>query len=613
MALDPALLSNELIRIGTYTGWPGQEVHVKGSNKPSVVDLARAGFYFTGRADFVCCFACGIQIGDWERHQEPFIVHATRNPKCPLVMNIDSGNKPVYVPPPREYSAIMAMLSETGKLVASTKRGASYSSTSLISNTLTSLYGEDMISVAAQSNGSLPTSLSRSRSNSPRINHSAENPISPAAARAAFSTRQKSVSAKTPPIRRSSTSDSTCEGGAMSPSGSRPHIQRARSYAADFQSERNSETIANRQTSNPGFDHIEFQESEEARLRTFNGWNGIRGATAREFAQAGFIYIGPPDRVQCVFCNGILRNWNDDDSPLEEHRKHFPQCPFVVESLSAITLPRPKHSKYRSEPSRLSSFRGWNMNRNPKPAELAKAGFFYVGHGDSVKCFFCDGGLRNWEPDDDPWREHARWFPKCAYVKQSKGQAFIDGVLNDTNLAEYQTASLDETEPKHIARPPVREVDPREVTARMDSLLVKTVLSMDVPKIMVEKAIKKRLAENGEDFSSAEALLEAIFNLEQSGGGKNVADTGMKELKDRDLSSPNSLSGSSDNPDSLRLAEENRQLKEQRQCKICMDEEVCVAFIPCGHLVCCSTCAPALNQCPICRAKIRGTIRTYMS
>ncbi len=45
-----------------------------------------------------------------------------------------------------------------------------------------------------------------------------------------------------------------------------------------------------------------------------------------------------------------------------------------------------------------------------------------------MKCFYCDGGLRNWEPNDDPWVEHARWFPRCAYIIKIKGQAFIAAV-----------------------------------------------------------------------------------------------------------------------------------------------------------------------------------------
>lgn len=45
--------------------------------------------------------------------------------------------------------------------------------------------------------------------------------------------------------------------------------------------------------------------------------------------------------------------------------------------------------------------------------------------GDQVRCFHCDGGLRHWDPHDDPWTEHARWFPNCSFVKLVKGQDFV--------------------------------------------------------------------------------------------------------------------------------------------------------------------------------------------
>ncbi|KAJ8321193.1 hypothetical protein KUTeg_001257 [Tegillarca granosa] len=61
------------------------------------------------------------------------------------------------------------------------------------------------------------------------------------------------------------------------------------------------------------------------------------------------------------------------------------------------------------------------------------------------------------------------------------------------------------------------------------------------------------------------------------------------------------------------LIEENRQLKEQTLCKICLDESVSMVFLPCGHLCCCSQCAPALRKCPICRVFIRGTVKTYLN
>ena len=57
------------------------------------------------------------------------------------------------------------------------------------------------------------------------------------------------------------------------------------------------------------------------------------------------------------------------------------------------------------------------------------------------------------------------------------------------------------------------------------------------------------------------------------------------------------------------LLEETQRLREERICKVCLDEIACIVFLKCGHLVCCSSCAPAMRQCPICRNPILGTIK----
>lgn len=55
--------------------------------------------------------------------------------------------------------------------------------------------------------------------------------------------------------------------------------------------------------------------------------------------------------------------------------------------------------------------------------------FVFAGVDDAVRCFFCDGGLRNWTPSDDPWVEHARWFPRCPYLQEEKGSDFVASIL----------------------------------------------------------------------------------------------------------------------------------------------------------------------------------------
>ena len=56
-------------------------------------------------------------------------------------------------------------------------------------------------------------------------------------------------------------------------------------------------------------------------------------------AEAGFVYTGPQDRVQCVYCEGSLRNWQGGDVPLQEHARHFPSCPMILNSQTSTLTP----------------------------------------------------------------------------------------------------------------------------------------------------------------------------------------------------------------------------------------------------------------------------------
>lgn len=94
--------------------------------------------------------------------------------------------------------------------------------------------------------------------------------------------------------------------------------------------------------------------------------------------------------------------------------------------------------EYFDANDRFQSFTTWsNLDNKVKPQELSEAGFYYLGIGDSVKCFSCGGCLKDWEKNDDPWKEHARWFGGCKYLKQCKGSEFVKS-LND----QYEDSGL---------------------------------------------------------------------------------------------------------------------------------------------------------------------------
>ncbi|KAJ1076953.1 hypothetical protein K5549_017783, partial [Capra hircus] len=95
------------------------------------------------------------------------------------------------------------------------------------------------------------------------------------------------------------------------------------------------------------------------------------------------------------------------------------------EEDGAALAPRPAFPGMGSEELRLASFYDWPLSAVVPPELLAAAGFFHTGQQDKVRCFFCYGGLQSWEQGDDPWTEHARWFPRCEFLLQTKGRDFV--------------------------------------------------------------------------------------------------------------------------------------------------------------------------------------------
>ena len=66
-----------------------------------------------------------------------------------------------------------------------------------------------------------------------------------------------------------------------------------------------------------------------------------------------------------------------------------------------------------------------NEKIRANPLEIADAGFYYLLNKDRVKCWYCNSGLQNWDKFDFPWEEHAKFFPKCAFLLKSKGLEFV--------------------------------------------------------------------------------------------------------------------------------------------------------------------------------------------
>ncbi|KAM4610822.1 baculoviral IAP repeat-containing protein 7 [Polymixia lowei] len=381
---------------------------------------------------------------------------------------------------------------------------------------------------------------------------------------------------------------------------------------------------------------------EGVRLRTFLNWPADAPVTAGDLAQAGFFFLGPEDKVQCFCCGGVLRYWVHGDSPAAEHKRHFPTCSFMLGSavgniplyiapgssdsvdgqlLSQLqrmtvddqgTAGQAVYPEMEEEDSRLTTFHNWPTGASVQPDVLARAGFFYTGHGDNVKCFYCDGGLRNWEPGDDPWQEHAKWFPRCEFLLQSRGQGYVNNI-QDAHFHLGETVRGSQT-------PIAREISSGNdvvgglgASSAMLSPVVQTVLQMGFEASLVESLVQTKYLLTGRHYTSVSDLVTDVLQAEDEDRQR-----GPQSREPEERQGPSAGSVRTQAPIREKVGEPSpeellRQLQEERTCKVCMDKLVSIVFIPCGHLVVCSDCAASLRHCPICRAVIRGSVRAFMS
>ena len=95
--------------------------------------------------------------------------------------------------------------------------------------------------------------------------------------------------------------------------------------------------------------------SEALRLATFQGWP-LEFLSPRDLSAAGFFYRGLADQTQCAFCCITISQWEPQDNPMAEHRRHAPNCPFVL-NLAVGNIPLSNSRGVPATPPPASSSR----------------------------------------------------------------------------------------------------------------------------------------------------------------------------------------------------------------------------------------------------------------
>ncbi|XP_046571398.1 baculoviral IAP repeat-containing protein 7-like [Haliotis rubra] len=307
----------------------------------------------------------------------------------------------------------------------------------------------------------------------------------------------------------------------------------------------------------------------------------------------------------------------------------------TVVSEPSLDMNSAVHPHYRDMQTRLDSFRGWDTSHVQDPRVLATAGFFYAGYSDCVRCFYCGVGLKTWEERDDPFVEHVRWRSSCSYIRRLKGENFVIQALTHktspsstvTNNMTVVARAVEMGFSRQMVEKAVMEMsrsynnsraagETDQIPVSLEALLERLVIASEEPG---ERHRNPEIPQQRHQVSEVHQSLPARLTTPSNSTTANQPSS-VKNPTSSSTRHPHeagkSMSGTETSrslPRSLQrqLEEENRALRDENTCKVCLDRTSCVVFLPCGHLVSCAECAPALSKCPICRAHIRGTVRTY--
>ncbi|XP_057322510.1 baculoviral IAP repeat-containing protein 7-B-like [Microplitis mediator] len=347
-----------------------------------------------------------------------------------------------------------------------------------------------------------------------------------------------------------------------------------------------------------------------------------------------------------------------------EPSRRPPTLPLVIGNRSTSHIEAPRFIQYASEQRRLETFVGWT-GPPTLPRELAAAGFFYLGNGDQVTCYECALRIERWEEGDDPIVAHRRWQTNCRFVQTLP--RFDITIATGPPPTEFRQSSLLLGGNRIIAPTP-----PTELNLPQPSPVLKLGhLNLAKPRgpMYPECSSYDRRLETFRDWpltnaQSKEQLAEAgFFYINQNdqtlcyhcGGGlkhwvreddpwveharwfnkcywlwsvKGQAFVDRVQDQPGDSTTSESSEPSEQDPqvfnfepdtfseegsDAATIVEPTWEPKDQGLCKICFNEDLGIVFLPCGHLVACTKCAPSLTRCAVCREPIILVARAVIS
>ncbi|XP_071948685.1 E3 ubiquitin-protein ligase XIAP-like [Antedon mediterranea] len=330
-------------------------------------------------------------------------------------------------------------------------------------------------------------------------------------------------------------------------------------------------------------------------------------------ARSGFYYTGVGDCVECFCCRGRLKGLKSGDDVEQEHERLYPHCGYLPSRRNAYRVDDSTTNKQTSSSSsmvlkmcypkfadlheRRRTFARWKI---PAAGRIAEAGFFAIDVEAGRACYNCAIVLdfRSTDERCDPLFEHASFYPFCDLLIRTK-----DGWKEkekEEEEEEEEKKKGDVWKNKATSAITVACLLEKEMKRKP----VQQVIEMGYTIDSVENVVLQKLKE-GKHFDSVVQLFDAVTTqLAQKEDGEKSAEVVAK---------PPAHASDSKDKSIVDLRSKVTQLLDQRLCKVCMEQDSNICFLPCGHISACESCGRQLSECPICRGVIDTQTKIFLA
>ncbi|XP_064644597.1 death-associated inhibitor of apoptosis 2-like [Lineus longissimus] len=415
--------------------------------------------------------------------------------------------------------------------------------------------------------------------------------------------------------------------------------------------------------------HPRFSDKAE-RTFSFGTWDNAFRCSVTEAAEAGLFYPGGGRDLLCHYCGIAVPPLKRSDDAWIEHAKANPRCAFVLSSKGErfVRMVREMYDSFEMDDSTLErELMELDDSQNVRKPQQSQASVAQqTAHPTNPVASTSRELSVSHQPQtvraSDTARTSTARDPLALPRQTQPVPPLPASVQGTTRHARAQR-------PPRI---PKRQVQAREVRARLDMEWAQRLIGMGFSADLVGAVIAEQMIYNGDDFKSYKDMLMATVEAADMGDdypvrhyalglAQNPAmssrSEGSSTSQQTPFTTPRSGSSSSTtsssnfamalsvgasswtettaptggNPgnssaiknietsvgnlslETQILEKENRELKDKQMCKICYERDANIVFIPCGHLVVCQNCNIRINECPLCRKGIRGTLKAFLS